>query len=62
MRTKQDKARISRQLHEIAYCRKLAREMLKEHRFEKSKRVAMAFLKFTNGYTKSPNGRKWKKL
>lgn len=74
MRTKQDKSRISKQLHEVVYCRKLAKKIIN---FEgileysdkneiaeyqtKSNRVAKALLKFTKGYTKSPNGRKWKK-
>jgi hypothetical protein len=66
MRTKEDRKRISRQLHEIAYCRRLAKQVLRKdlaiiNQNSVMERLAKALLKFTKGYTKSPNGRKWTK-
>jgi len=70
MRNKRDRARISREIHEIAYCRKLAKGLINDlewSRIHKESgnsariRVCKAFLKFTKGYTKSPNGRRYKK-
>ena len=64
MRTKCDRARISREKHEVAYCRRLAREFIntvKQHSdytkqtYASQIRIAKALLKFTKGYTK------WKK-
>lgn len=53
---KQDQRRISKERHEIAYCRKLAREFLSPKiryvNSDKLKRVSKAFLKFTRGYSK----------
>jgi len=55
-RTKQDKARISKQEHEIVYLRKIAREYLKETQngvgCDIQRRLAKAVLKFTKGKCK----------
>jgi hypothetical protein len=50
---KQDQRRISKEKHEIAYCRMLAREEIKaESATGRSIRIAKALLKFTRGYSK----------
>jgi hypothetical protein len=54
---KQDQRRISKEKHEIAYVRKLARDFLAYPTFvsgtsDKMKRISRALLKFTKGYTK----------
>ena len=50
---KQDHRRISKEKHEIAYIRKLAREELRaSSRTGRSERIARAFLKVTRGYSK----------
>ena len=58
---KMDRKLISREKHEVAYCRRLARDVWAQevvdnsHKSKKIIRVAKALLKFTKGYTK------WKK-
>ena len=54
MRTKKDASRISRQEHEIAYNRHLARKILKEVGLNEKeiRRVCRALLKYTRGVKK----------
>ena len=55
---KQDHRRVSEEIHEIAYCRLLAKKILMEYAKDETevRRVATAYLKATRGYTRR---KKW---